>query len=107
MINRFKVRFELKDNGNNTQNLYGISYQNSVQISEINFGNIVDILNYKQKNTNYKQALIDIRNYCKLDKQNQGHICYVGGKYEGIKIVCDDILQIIDKALGGSNEIKS
>lgn len=70
----------------------------------------VEVINYinllKEENTNLKQALNEIREYINSEKffirMDEPQIS-VGGvtKYELVK---DDILQIIDKALGGNNE---
>lgn len=94
ILERIKVCEKCEDNYRKVNRLDRVS---AFSYEKIKWENLLSKL---EKTDSYKQALIDIRNYCKLDKQNQGHICYVGGKYEGIKIVCDDILQIIDKVLG-------
>lgn len=55
----------------------------------------------EQENTNLKQVLIDIREYCKNNNEYWGNDDYINGKNEGIEEVQKDILQIINKALGG------
>ena len=41
---KLNFKYELKDNEDNTQNLFRKNYQGSVLINEMNFGNICDIV---------------------------------------------------------------
>ena len=63
-------------------------------IWELNYNQSKELLNYID---NLKQALIDIREYVK-EKQK------IQGKFALSHIECDDILEIIEKILGGSDE---
>lgn len=53
---KFKRNFKLVDNGDLTQNLHSLCYQNNILISETNLGNIEDIVVQlkKQKEINKK-----------------------------------------------------
>lgn len=41
---KFKISYELKDNGDTTQNLFAKTYQNSSLIAESDLGNICDLV---------------------------------------------------------------
>lgn len=96
---KFSFRYELKDNEDTSQNLFVKTYQGPSMISETDLGNMFDIVVKVKENTNLKQALIDIRQIIIRDTTDDN------GKDLGYSdcIQYDDILQIIDKHLGGNN----
>ncbi len=92
---KFNVKYELKDNGDTTQNLYARSYQNSSLICETDFGDISQIITYKKENDDLKQALNEIREIC-----NYYGITPEENDNMTLRNVLKNILQIIDKVLG-------
>ena len=71
-----------------------------IEIIETILNNFKEQDNIKQENTNLKQALIDIRESCEdngidVNTREYGNLVVTN---------IDDILQIIDKVLGGSDE---
>lgn len=92
-ISKFNVRYELKDNGDTTQNLYARSYQNSSLICETDFGEISQIVAGKKENDDLKQALNEIREIIIEHKKKDDHL-YLN------EWQTRDVLEIIDKVLG-------
>ncbi len=93
---KFNVRYELKDNGDTTQNLYARSYQNSSLICETDFGDISQIITNKKENDDLKQTLNEIREHIDNMKCEFELNSYV----TDFVIKLDNELQIIDKVLG-------
>ncbi len=94
---KFNVKYELKDNGDTTQNLYARSYQNSSLICETDFGDISQIITNKKENDDLKQALNEIRE--ETIKWDSSNTCAIDDFYFKEKI-----LKIIDKVLGENND---
>lgn len=72
----FRRNFVLKDNGDLTQNLYSKCYQNNLLISEIDLGNIEDIVCLSKENIEFKERLEQ------KNKVIEEAIKYIDGTYE-------------------------
>ncbi len=91
---KLNFKYELKDNEDNTQNLFRKNYQGSVLINEMNFGNICDIVEESRFRENFIKYLENtIKENEKFDRKNncewQGYNFYQevlerlkSGKYE-------------------------
>lgn len=63
---KFNRSFELKPNGDMTQNLYFKCYQNNLLISEVDLGNVENIVSLKKEKENlikYIENFISKTNY--------------------------------------------
>ena len=68
---KFNIKYELKDNGDTTQNLFVKTYQNSSLISERDFGNICEIVKERKFRENLIKYLEDNINHYKQFLNNE------------------------------------
>lgn len=114
----FKRSFKLVDNGDLTQNLHSLTFQNCILINEFDFGNIADILiRNKQQETNWKE----LKKYLEEEiKQNTPNAKWKHYNEDGfndydienpsciemqpINVTLKDILNKMEKLESGNNE---
>lgn len=84
---KFKRNFKLVDNGNLTQNLHSLCYQNNILISEIDLGNVEDILVQLKK----QKEIID-----KVKSAIKTNCIKIDEKYVDICCSGDYLLQILE-----------
>lgn len=73
---KFKRSFKLVDNGDLTQNLHSLCYQNNTLISEVDLGNVEDILTQlkKQKEIIDKAKKIVREELLTYDNESDEHL---------------------------------
>ena len=95
---KFKRSFKLVDNGDLTQNLHSLCYQNNTLISEVDLGNVEDILTQLKKQQEIIDKAIDfIKNGDLLYFANKNSVVYRDNVE--IKAVADrlnDLLEILE-----------
>lgn len=66
---KFKRSFKLVDNGDLTQNLHSLCYQNNTLISEVDLGNVEDILTQLKKQKEINKKAIEYIAICLRDSE--------------------------------------
>lgn len=95
----FRRNFELKDNGDLTQNLYSKCYQNNLLISETDLGNIEDIVCLKKENKELKEKLEKKNKVIERTRKRLGDFADEMVDNGNAYAICVDVLDILNKGV--------
>lgn len=103
----YKRNYKLVDNGDLTQNLYSLTFQNGILINEFDYGNIADILICnKQQETNWKELKKSLNN--KLKRYQKQFIQSTTDLEDRINYerchICRNTLDKMEELESGNNE---
>lgn len=74
---KFKISYDLKDNGDTTQNLFAKTYQNSSLIAESDLGNICDLVLERKNKENLIKYLEDFISKTDYEVDIKGNYLYI------------------------------